>query len=486
MNTTTINSLKKARGPYVIIATVVWEFFSYFGLSALLVLYLTQALHFSDTYAYSLFGAYSSLVFITPILGGWLADNFLGNRISLILGSILIMLGHFTLMLSTVWSLYLGLSFLIAGVGFFKASAICLIGEYYPDSTERNRAFILYYMGGNIGATFAPILCGYFAIKFSWQYGFAIAGIGMFFGLLILLTFRRYLAGMGNPRISFLNAKGKLNYFLVGKYFILVLMIIAAVNFIIIKQWDAYVLIASTFIALFLLVKIFSTANIHVKKGLSLGFILTLFGVVFWIFDQQGSSSISLFLQRFVNRDFAVNLSQININYLIPTPMFQSINPACIVLFGLITNFLLKKFKRNKIKFSSVTQVMLGMLMLTVGFLFITYSAYLAEFTKASMYWVIGGLIFISCAEIFIDPVILSTINKVAPETSASTLTAIYYLFVGAIANYLAAQVAKLTTNPTTGIAAVLYKNTYQEIFYAGLIMSLLLFLFSIFNRFKN
>jgi len=257
MTTATVNPINLKRGPYVVISTVIWEFFSYYGMCSLLILYLTQALHFSDQYSYSLFGTYTSLVYLTPIIGGWLADHYLGNRISMILGAILIMCGHFTLACTTLSSLYLGLSFLICGMGFFKSSAICLITEYYKNPTERKSAFIIYYLGGNVGAAVAPLVCGYAAAKYGWDYGFAAAGAGMLCGLLLLLKFRKYLAGIGNPRLSFFNEKNKFKIKLILSYLALVFGMLGATVFIVIKLWGGYVLIATTLVSVFIIGKIY-------------------------------------------------------------------------------------------------------------------------------------------------------------------------------------------------------------------------------------
>lgn len=478
LTTTTANNenqSKPSKGPYVIIATVVWEFFSFFGMCALLILYLTQSLHLSDKYAYSLYGVYTSLVYLTPIIGGFVADRYLGNRLSVIIGAILIMLGHFTLAITSMWSLYFGLALLIGGVGLFKASAICLIGEYYPNQNDRNSAFMLYYIGGNIGAAIAPIICGYVAARFGFEYGFAAAGIGMFFGLCILFRYRKYLKGMGSPRISFYATSGRINLKIITIGGALLCLFLLATNFVIIELWSGGVIIIATVVAIFYSSKIYLSSNKSVRKDLRLGFMLTIVGVLFWIFVQQGGSSISLFIERFVNRDLSWSIGSKIINYTIPTAMFQAINPTSIVIFGGIIAFLLKKIANTKFAPSSTLQVIFGVMLLTLGYIFITLSAKNAELSKASMWWVISGMTLFSAAEIFIDPVILGVLTKSAPANSLSTLTAIYYLFAGAIANYLAAQVAKLTAAPTAHAVLALYKNTYTEVVYVGCAMLIIL-----------
>ncbi|MFA6409179.1 MAG: oligopeptide:H+ symporter [Gammaproteobacteria bacterium] len=479
MATVTVNPINLKRGPYVVISTVIWEFFSYYGMCSLLILYLTQFFHFSDQYSYSLFGTYTSLVYLTPIIGGWLADHYLGNRISMILGAILIMCGHFTLACTTLSGLYLGLSFLICGMGFFKSSAICLITEYYKNPTERKSAFIIYYLGGNVGAAVAPLVCGYAAAKYGWDYGFAAAGAGMLCGLLILFKFRKYLAGIGNPHLPFFNEKNKFNIKLILSYLALVFGMLGTTAFIVIKLWGGYVLIATTLVSFFIIGKIYfeskNTNNQAQQNGLTLAFILTVFGVLFWVFGQQGVSSISLFIERFVDRNLYCHFGNLTFQYLIPTPMFQTINPSGIVIFGLLVAYCLKKLAKINITINSITQVILGTALLTVGFWLFSAGASSAQVLKISMIWAIIGLTVISAAEIFIDPVIVSAISEVAPVKALGTLTAIYYLFTGSISNYLAAWVAKFTASPSKHASAILYQNTYLKIFYIGLLMIIVL-----------
>jgi POT family proton-dependent oligopeptide transporter len=155
--------------------------------------------------------------------------------------------------------------------------------------------------------------------------------------------------------------------------------------------------------------------------------------------------------------------------------MFQTINPSGIVIFGLLVAYCLKKLAKINITISSITQVIFGTALLTVGFWLFSAGASSAQGLKISMIWAIIGLTLISAAEIFIDPVIVTAISEVAPVKALGTLTAIYYLFTGSISNYLAAWVAKFTASPSQHASAILYQNTYLKIFYIGLLMIIVL-----------
>lgn len=183
------------RAIYYIVAIQIWEYFSFYGMRALLILYLTHQLGFDDNHAISLFSAYASLVYVTPILGGWLADRLLGNRTAVIAGALLITLGHVVLGIDTnsTFSLYLALAIIICGYGLFKSNISCLLGELYDENDHRrDGGFSLLYAAGNIGSIAAPIACGLAAQWYGWHVGFALAGGGMFIGLLIFLSGHRH------------------------------------------------------------------------------------------------------------------------------------------------------------------------------------------------------------------------------------------------------------------------------------------------------
>ena len=195
------------RAIYYIVAIQIWEYFSFYGMRALLILYLTHQLNFNDSHAISLFSAYASLVYVTPILGGWLADRLLGNRTAVMTGAVLMTLGHIVLGVESdsIWSLYLALAIIICGYGLFKSNISCLLGELYePEDPRRDGGFSLLYAAGNIGSIAAPIACGLAAQWYGWHVGFALAGIGMFIGLMVFLSGHRHFRhtqGVNTPAL---------------------------------------------------------------------------------------------------------------------------------------------------------------------------------------------------------------------------------------------------------------------------------------------
>src|SRR5258708_2605599 len=189
------------RGLGLLFVVEMWERFSYYGMRALLVLYLVNYLKWPVGKASTLYGTYTMLVYLTPVIGGYLADRFIGTRRSLVIGAIVISLGHFSLAFPGRTAFYLGLTLIIIGTGFFKSNVSTMVGQIYREGdVRRDSGFTIYYMGINLGAFLGPLVCGGLAqsSRFGWHYGFAAAGVGMVLGLIGYLWGRdRYLPGIG-------------------------------------------------------------------------------------------------------------------------------------------------------------------------------------------------------------------------------------------------------------------------------------------------
>ena len=206
------------RGLIVLFFTEMWERFSYYGMRALLVLYLTQHMLFGDKHATLIYGSYGALVYAMPILGGILADRYLGNRKAVAFGALLLVCGHFGMAFegpkaiigvdgvvhrSALYSqiFYLSLAFIIVGVGFLKANISTIVGKLYePLDPRRDAGFTIFYIGINLGALVATLVCGYLGQTYGWKYGFGLAGVGMLFGLLVFQLNRERLDGRGEPQ----------------------------------------------------------------------------------------------------------------------------------------------------------------------------------------------------------------------------------------------------------------------------------------------
>ncbi len=191
---------KHPRALGYLLFTETWERFSFYGMKALLVFYLTKAFQFGDAAAYAIYGSYAALVYATPVLGGLLADRVLGFRKAVLIGGVLMALGHFAMAVPHLQVFYLALALLICGNGLFKPNISSLVGRLYgADDPRRDSAFTIFYMGINLGAFLAPIACGYLGERLGWHWGFGLAGVGMLLGLCVFLRAQPLLVGLAEP-----------------------------------------------------------------------------------------------------------------------------------------------------------------------------------------------------------------------------------------------------------------------------------------------
>ena len=205
-----IEKVKHPKGLYVLFTTEMWERFSYYGMRALLVLYLTKKIGMGREDALAIYAMYTSLVYLTPMFGGFIADQVLGQRKTILIGGIVMAMGHFAMAFPPL--LYVALGLLIVGNGFFKPNISTLVGGLYPAGDARkDGAYTIFYMGINLGAFFSPLVCGFLGEKVSWHVGFAAAGVGMVFGLVTFWAFAKFIGARGFPPGREVTAESKLN-----------------------------------------------------------------------------------------------------------------------------------------------------------------------------------------------------------------------------------------------------------------------------------
>ncbi|BDH46744.1 MFS transporter [Salmonella enterica subsp. enterica serovar Choleraesuis] len=449
------------RAIYYVVAIQIWEYFSFYGMRALLILYLTHQLGYSDSHAISLFSAYASLVYVTPIIGGWIADRLLGNRVSVIAGALLMTLGHVVLGVesNSEWSLYLALAIIICGYGLFKSNISVLLGELYePEDPRRDGGFSLLYAAGNVGSIISPIACGLAAEWYGWHVGFALAGIGMFAGLIIFMSGHRHFVNtrginapalkerhMGLPRVAWL----------------IIALAVSPIFFtlLLIYNLSGWLLVVVCIGAAVLFSKIMARADAGQRKQLWQIVALMCLGLVFWIFAQQGGSSISLFIDHFVNRQW--------FNIQVPTALFQSVNAIAVMITGVLLAWCVRG---KEPKANSPARIWLkfacGLVLIGAGFTLLALNARLgAVHGQASMGMMIAGLTLMGAAELFIDPVAMSQITRLNIPGVTGVLTGIYMLASGSVANYLAGVIAELSDiSEVTGTEINAYGDFFAHI----------------------
>ena len=415
------------KGLYLLFFTEMWERFSYYGMRAILILYLTKkfiegGLGMDEKYAMLLYGYFTGFVYFTPLIGGWLADRYLGKRLAVTIGGITMMLGQFTLFgLNSTTGLYIGLLLLIIGNGFFKPNISTLVGGLYKDGdSRRDAAFTIFYMGINLGAMIAPLIIGVVtdnmfattnedgSISYGYRYGFLVSGIGMLLGQVIFnLLGTKYLGDLGTKPVGAVSDTE-------------VAKVQKSINPETGKELDEK----------------------DEKQRISVIFILLIFAVFFWAGFEQAGSSLSLYTDKYIDRSIG--------SFEIPTSWFQSVNPLFIVtLAPLFTLFWASPIGR---RLTTPVKMGVGMIILGVGFLFMIGAV--AERSangdvddvnnKAALMWLIMTYLFHTIGELCISPVGLSVVTKLSPPKLASVLMAVWMLssfFANIVGGYIASYV---------------------------------------------
>ncbi|MFN2398388.1 MAG: peptide MFS transporter [Gemmatimonadaceae bacterium] len=430
------------RGLGLLFIVEMWERFSYYGMRGLLVLYLVNQLSWTDGRAAGLYGTYTGLVFLTPLLGGYLADRFIGTRRSLVIGGIVIALGHFALVFETMPTFYLGLALVIIGTGFFKPNVSTMVGQIYREGDpRRDSGFTIFYMGINSGAFLAGIVCGWLAQRFGWGYGFGAAGVGMLLGLAIYLWGRdKYLPGIGLSQQaeraaratavtgSAVTAGVNPGHALMGALLGVVIALLGGGN------WMGYLYGVTIGAALGL--SVLGSKGEERKRVIAL-FIVVFFVIFFWMAFEQAGSSMNLFADRHTDRTIG--------SFEIPTPWFQSVNAGFIILFAPVFAGLWVGLGRRGKEPSTALKMAIGLFLLGVGFLFMVAAGNLADGgAKVSAMWLTMAYMFHTFGELCLSPVGLSYVTKVAPIRFASLLMGVWFL-ANSAANKLGGVLAAMT-----------------------------------------
>ena len=376
------------KGLFVLFFTEMWERFSYYGMRAILVLYLvTQTtgdnpgLGWTSGEALALYGWYTMLVYVASIPGGWIADRLIGQKKSVLIGGLTLCLGHSILAFEQMWAFYSGLGLIIAGVGLLKPNISTMVGGLYEQGDiRRDKGFTIFYIGINIGAFLSSLIVGYVGEVHGWHYGFGLAGIGMLLGQLVYMAGQKHLIHVGNLLTKTENPEEKEKY----------------------NQP---------------LTKI----EIDRVKVLLLSFLIV---IVFWGAFEQAGGLMNIYTLEKTNRVIA--------GMTIPASVFQSLNAAFIILLGTsVAGYWASRSSKNK-EASSLFKMAVGTMIMGTGFFFM--SAASAEFDangSSAMYWLVLAYLFHTIGELCASPVALSFITKLAPVKYASIMMGVYFAMTG-------------------------------------------------------
>jgi proton-dependent oligopeptide transporter, POT family len=455
------------KGLYVLFATEFWERFSYYGMRAIFMLFMTKYLFFNKANASNIYGTYTGLVYLTPLIGGYVADRYWGNRKSIFVGGLLMALGQFLLFFcaslpqdsgSSQLFLWAGLGFLIFGNGFFKPNISTMVGQLYPDTDIRkDGAYSIFYMGINAGAFFAPLVCGYLGENVDFKWGFLSAGIGMLIGLIVFYFLKdKYVKSPTGEQLGVLPNKAKevksnddgtllensmnkggsggfsqqqLTILLGG-----IVGVMAILYYILNVDFWGSLIYGMTIVAPFVVITDKSLTKIE-KDRLWVIILVMIFVVFFWMCFEQAGASLTFFADEQTNRSI--------FGWTMPASYFQSFNAGFIVLLAPILSAIWLYFgKKNKNPAAPYKQAM-GLAFLALGFLFIAFGAKNIPPAGASIVFLTGLYFIHTIGELCLSPIGLSMVNKLTPMRFTSLMMGVWFLAI-ATGNKLAGSMSSL------------------------------------------
>ncbi len=469
------------KGLYVCFFTEMWERFSFYGMKFLLVLYLTKYHLFSDSMGLETLGAYAGLVYTLPLIGGMLADRYLGERKAVIWGGLLLVMGHLLMAYEGTEAhmvagevvrdnmaldvFYLALSLIIVGVGFLKPNISTVVGKLYgKDDPRRDSGFTIFYMGINIGSVLATLIVTYLGETYGWKYGFGVAGIGMLFGLMTFIYGQRFLHGKAdakNPAVqkeSFLGPINKEWAIYIGS-----ILTLGLVWFLVKREpWVHTTQITFLVIAVgFTMFYAFFKTDKVTRDRLIALMILIMSTIIFWALFEQAGASMTLFADRVVDR---------NILGMNPTAgQFGSLNAAFIVLLAPVFAWLWVWLDKRNLDPSIPMKFALGLLQAGLGFGVLVYGAgHPNEAGQVAAIWLVLAYLLHTTGELALSPVGLSAVTKLSPKHMVGFTMGTWFLAT-AFSETIAARLSQMASiDITSGETATIAEQAakYTELFY--------------------
>lgn len=477
-------------GLYVCFFTEMWERFSFYGLKALLIFYLTQHFLFSDTQAANIFGNYFALVYALPVIGGVLADKYLGFRKAVTLGGVLLCFGHLGMAFegspayideqgvrvvdeAALQVFYLSLSLIIVGVGLLKPNISSIVGKLYgPDDPRRDSGFTLFYMGINLGSAMAAIACGYLGQTYGWSYGFGLAGLGMLLGLVVFLKGQKHLHGLAEPQdpqklSSFVFPGLRLEW----SIYLGALALVAMVTVILPHHGLVGGLLGFTCVlaAAWLVWFCVREVSVKVREQLYAAVSMVLLSVVFFLCFEQSGSSMNLFADRLVDREF--------MGMTIPASMFQSLNAIFIIMLAPVFAWLWRVLASRGWEPSTPMKFFLGLLQVGLGFGALIMGLQSADSGQVAMWWLVLAYLLHTTGELCLSPIGLSMITKLSAPRIAGLMMGVWFLG-SAAAEFIAALLAGTAIAGEGVSQAERFSELYWQIMWialAGALIALLM-----------
>lgn len=483
------------RGLFILFFTEMWERFSFYGMKALLIFYLTKYHLFSDSAGNLIIGCYAALVYAVPVLGGFIADKYLGFRKAIIFGGIMLVLGHLGMAFEgnaatqsvtgeitrdnfALQVFYFSLALIVLGVGFLKANISSLVGELYAvGDKRRDSGFTLFYMGINLGSFIATILCAWLGETYGWSYGFGAAGIGMVLGLSTFIYGKKLLMGKGessNPEFLERKTLGIKN-----EWVIYILSIASTAIFWMMVQnheavsWALKIAGAVSFI--YIAYYAITQLDGKARDQLIALTILIIFTIVFWALFEQAYTSMNLFADRALDRTiFGVELT---------AGQFLSFNALFIILLAPVFAWLWVKM--GKYNPNTAVKFSIALILVGLGFGALVYGINISGAGKVAALWLVLAYLLHSSGELCLSPVGLSAVTKLSPAKIVGFMMGVWFLatasseFIASVLANIASVDTSNGTAPDLNLAKQSYLTLFEYLFYTGIGFGALLLVLS-------
>ena len=482
-------------GLFILFFTEMWERFSFYGMKALLIFYLTQYHLFTDTSGNLLIGSYAALVYAIPVVGGFLADRYLGFRKAIVFGGILLVLGHLGMAYEgnaatqsvtgeitrdegALQVFYFSLALIILGVGFLKANISSLVGELYKvGDKRRDSGFTIFYMGINLGSFLATIICVWLGEEYGWSYGFGAAGIGMFLGLVTFIYGKKYLNGRGEPKDNALLAKKTAG---ISKEWII--YILSVLSTLIIWQMvqnhsvvEKLLLVAGAISLIYIIYYAATQLDRVAREKLIALTVLIIFTVIFWALFEQAYTSMNLFAERVLDREvFGIEVK---------AGQFLSLNALFIIIFAPMFAWLW--IKLGKYNPNTAVKFAIGIILVGLGFGALVYGINIATLGKVAAIWLVLAYLLHTWGELCLSPVGLSAVTKLSPVKIVGFMMGVWFLATAG-SEFIAAVLANIASIDTTvgesidiDAAKESYLKLFEYLFYTGIGFGILLLIIS-------
>ncbi|MCB0513470.1 MAG: peptide MFS transporter [Bacteroidetes bacterium] len=410
---------------FLLFFTEMWERFSFYGMRALLILYMTNVLLYKDKDSNLMYGAYNALVYITPLFGGILADRILGFKKSIIFGGVMMAIGHLVLAIPMNQTFFLGLGFLIVGNGFFKPNISSFLGKFYEENDKRRDAgYAIFYMGINVGGFLGSAICGYLGQKVSWHLGFGIAGVFMIIGLITFLLNRDKLEGKGGVSdAEFLSTKS-----LIGIdwektiYLGSVLFVFVAILMIVFNDITQIFFAIIGLITIAYILFVASKEEMKPKQMLWVALVMIIFSSLFWAFYEQAGGALNLMAER--NVDMKVGNTELS-----SAMVNNSINPFYIIFLTPLFAFMWNWLDKRNLKPNDPLKFGFAFVFLAIGYYAFVYGGNKGIDTGyMPLIYFLLGYFFITVGELFLSPIGLSMITKLSPPKIIGFMMGTWFL----------------------------------------------------------